>query len=502
MDFDYIIVQAGGEGARLYPLTENRPKALVPVNNRPILFHLMDRFPSKKFIIIGDYKFQVFSLYLEHFAKSEYILLHSIERGNVSGLNKALEYIPDNRPFMIIWSDLLLADDFYPDKLKSGCYVGVTDQFPCSWSFKDGILEKNSIAGHGVAGCFLFDKKERLAGIPKGGSFTRFLQKSTLSLEPMNMGQAQEVGTMEAIERLDNMDNRCRPYNRIVFEEDRVVKEGLTPEAKKLLQREVEWYRLVDSFGYGGIPKLYSLEPLTMSRIHGENIFKADIDDQHKMQVLDRLFTRLDELHKLQPGNLNYFDMYEELYGKTMKRLRSIQDVIPFSQEEEITINNVPCKNVLRQATFFQELVESIMTPCEFGVLHGDCTLTNTLIDSQYNIYFIDARGYFGRTPLVGDLYYDWAKVYYSIQGAFDQFNVKRFSLHIDENAISYNISSSGWEHFTQYFLNKIPNCDQRRIKIIHGIIWMSLASHCWEDYDSLCLAFYNGLYLLNTLEE
>ena len=35
-------------------------------------------------------------------------------------------------------------------------------------------------------------------------------------------------------------------------------------------------------------------------------------------------------------------------------------------------------------------------------------------------------------------------------------------------------------------------------IKFIHAVIWLSLASHCREDYDSMCLAFYNGVYLIN----
>ena len=38
MKVDYIIVQAGGKGTRMEKLTRNKPKALVPVKNRPMLF--------------------------------------------------------------------------------------------------------------------------------------------------------------------------------------------------------------------------------------------------------------------------------------------------------------------------------------------------------------------------------------------------------------------------------------------------------------------------------
>ena len=53
---EYIIVQAGGIGSRLKYLTENKPKALVPINNLPMLFHLFQKYPDKRFVIIADLK--------------------------------------------------------------------------------------------------------------------------------------------------------------------------------------------------------------------------------------------------------------------------------------------------------------------------------------------------------------------------------------------------------------------------------------------------------------
>ena len=52
---DYIVVQAGGKGTRLGYLTQNKPKALLPVENLPLIFHLIKKYPDKKFIVVGDY---------------------------------------------------------------------------------------------------------------------------------------------------------------------------------------------------------------------------------------------------------------------------------------------------------------------------------------------------------------------------------------------------------------------------------------------------------------
>lgn len=75
MNIDYIIVQAGGKGTRMEKLTANKPKALVPINNLPMLFHLFQKYPEKKYIIIGDYKYDVLEKYLRTFAKVQYYLV-------------------------------------------------------------------------------------------------------------------------------------------------------------------------------------------------------------------------------------------------------------------------------------------------------------------------------------------------------------------------------------------------------------------------------------------
>ena len=72
MNIDYVIVQAGGKGSRMEALTRNKPKALVPVNNLPMIFHLFRKFQNKKFVIIGDYKYDVLEKYLKEFADVEY----------------------------------------------------------------------------------------------------------------------------------------------------------------------------------------------------------------------------------------------------------------------------------------------------------------------------------------------------------------------------------------------------------------------------------------------
>ena len=69
---DHIIVQAGGRGSRLEYLTDNRPKALVPIDNLPMLFHLFRKYPDKRYVVIADYQKDVLREYLSAFADVKY----------------------------------------------------------------------------------------------------------------------------------------------------------------------------------------------------------------------------------------------------------------------------------------------------------------------------------------------------------------------------------------------------------------------------------------------
>ena len=98
MDVDYIVVQAGGKGTRMEHLTRNKPKALVPIENLPMIFHLFKKYPKKKYYIIGDYKYDVLEKYLNEFADVSYEMIDARgKKGTCAGIDDALEKIPDGK---------------------------------------------------------------------------------------------------------------------------------------------------------------------------------------------------------------------------------------------------------------------------------------------------------------------------------------------------------------------------------------------------------------------
>ena len=136
--------------------------------------------------------------------------------------------------------------------------------------------------------------------------------------------------------------------------------------------------------------------------------------------------------------------------------------------------------------------------PDKFRLIHGDCTFSNTLLKNDSIPILIDPRGYFGTTELFGDAAYDWAKLYYSLYSNYDKFNLKKYDLQINENSVNLYIESNNWEMLEDDFFNMIGGeISRRQMKLLLSIIWLSLTTYAWEDYDSICGAFYNGVYYL-----
>lgn len=497
-----IIVQAGGLGSRMKSLTHTKPKALIPVKNKPIIFHLFDVFPDSEFIIIGDYKYDVLDRYLTTFSKSaRTILIRSEAKGNAAGVDKALQYVSNSDPVLLIWSDLILPEDIKEriDPQFDGCQIGVSN-FRCSWCVENNKLVHVPSNKNGVVGFYYFNKKEWLESINSDGSFTTWLAMQKIPVKPLQIENCIDVGTIDAYNNIETAKYRCRPYNQLTIEDGSVRKDGITNEAKLLIQREAAWYVEAENLGFTHMPRLISTSPLILERIRGNNVFLCNLDRTDKRETLINIANCLKNLHSLKVSSSSPWDLYHEYFRKTIDRLRRINSAIPMSDSKYIRVNGQVCLNVLQDIDRFRKLVLDELMHARFALFHGDCQLTNTLLSEDGKIYFIDPRGYFGNSKNIGDVRYDWAKLYYAIVGRFDNYNIKKFTLDIGESEVNFQIEKSGWEEFEDLFFSLIPKEEgtRREIELIHAIIWLSLASHAWEDFDSMCTAFYNGCLLIN----
>ena len=497
MDLKYVVVQAGGKGSRMERLTRNKPKALVPVNNLPMIFHLFKKFPDKKFIIIGDYKFDVLKKYLLEFTPSpiSYKLIQAEGTGTCAGISEALTCIPTDESFLLIWCDLILGDEHkLPDTDKN--VIGISQDFSCRWSYRDGEFFEEPSDKHGVAGYFIFQDKNCIAAVPKSGEFVRWLKEKNFTFDEQPLKNTKEYGLYSEWSKLPRM--RCRPFNQITVEGDKVIKRGIDEQGRELAKKEIAWYKKIQNEDFDNIPVIYEFEPLTMEFIDGQNIYEYNyIPDTQKRYILKKIIHCLQNVHKLSGVKADKESYYDAYIGKTYKRLEKVRNLVPFANEKTVTINGRVCRNIFFCKEECERLVMQYM-PEEFRLIHGDCTFSNMMLRHDTEPVLIDPRGYFGHTQFYGDVAYDWVKLYYSLLSNYDRFNLKRFSLEIDDKGVVLEIESNGWENLEEYFFELLDGeVSKRQMKLLLAITWLSLTTYAWEDYDSICGAFYNGLYYL-----
>lgn len=507
---DYIIVQAGGKGTRLGYLTKNKPKALVPVDNLPMLFHLFRKYPEKRFIIIADYKKEVLREYLSAFADVKYQVVDADGTGTCAGVRQALELIPSKEPFMLIWSDLILPDEFVlPEEYQKGNnpqkdYIGLSQTFPCRWKYQDGKFEEERSEEYGVAGFFLFTGKEKLADVPRSGELVRWMKERNRQYQEAGLSGTREFGILEEYQRLEKA--KCRPFNRIEIEGDVLTKMPIDEQGEKLAIDERTWYEKARKLRIPVLPEIYEISPLRMEYIRGKNIYDGKYSRTEKEHILKMLIEALERLHTAENISADTFSLKEAYYNKTMQRLSAIEDLVPFARDKEIVVNGKRCRNVYYHKRELESRLEELKCS-SFSFVHGDCTFSNLMIRENGDPVLIDPRGYFGYTKLFGDKRYDWAKLYYSVVGNYDMFNLGRFRLEIgggygaEDSALPYGevslqIESNGWEDMEDWFF-ELTHVEPYEIRLLHAVIWLSLTTYAWQDYDSICGAFYNGLYYL-----
>ena len=112
-----VVIMAGGKGTRLEPFTKVLPKPLVPIHEKPVIEHIIDRFTDvgvNEFILTINYKARIMKAFFEELQPD--FSVEFLEEKEPLGTAGSLKYLRGRfeEPFIVTNSDIIINSD-YPD---------------------------------------------------------------------------------------------------------------------------------------------------------------------------------------------------------------------------------------------------------------------------------------------------------------------------------------------------------------------------------------------------
>jgi dTDP-glucose pyrophosphorylase len=110
-----VIIMAGGRGTRMEPFTKILPKPLVPVHEKPIIEHIIERFINvgcNEFHLTVNYKSRILKAYFEEL-QPDYGL-HFVEEQEPLGTAGSLRFLDKqfDQPFFVTNCDIIIKADY------------------------------------------------------------------------------------------------------------------------------------------------------------------------------------------------------------------------------------------------------------------------------------------------------------------------------------------------------------------------------------------------------
>lgn len=504
---DYVVISASGKGSRLLPLTEYIPKILVTYNNNCLLNNIINywkRYTNKFIVIINKiYNFLV-KFYLD-LLEIEYEIINVELVNNYENsytLNKALskeKFL--NKKILITWCDI------YPN-IELDKYI--FDDQNIIFTYKNyGRYEahKNTLIKkeHGnVIGIYYFSKFSYLSEFTPLMDLCDCYKTNFGNFDTFEILDLVDIGDMDKLINYINIKNDkyiTRYFNTICdVDDNKLHKKSTCDYGNTIIEKELNFYKYHNNYKFK--PIIYEIDKnsFIMEKIHNSRQVISYFNEclqSKQFDIIKNCLSIIENLHEQEKqivnSNILLKDINIEFKTKIINRLNKISSILNYFSFIK-SINNLPIRTT--HTEIIQQLSNNIISfflqnTTKYCTIHGDCHLSNILIDINEKYYLIDPRGYFGETDIFGIDYYDIGKILYSLSG-FDELNNRKNHYFIIENGnILVNINNNMDNYLVLFEKYNIPILID--MVILH---WLGLAEYSKNNIHKCVSAYYYGIYL------
>lgn len=487
-----VLILSAGTGSRLKQLTEKVNKALLPINNKAIISHIISKFPSNyDFIITKGYKGDIIEEYCKISFPNHNFTFVTIDKFEGDGTGpgfsalKCEEHL--QRPFYFITGDCMLDSDIPP--IDSN-WLGV---YPTSYPEKYATLK-----------------------IDDFGNVIEFSDKSVNGYDLAFIG-------LSAIWDYDVFWKELK--NSITNGEIVSAFQNLTSYPTMKI-KEFKWFDTGNFDDLSNTKKHFNDKPLSIQKTTSEITYKENnklIKFSPNSTTQSNRKARAEKLTNILPNNVNftkYFMSYDWVEGKTLYECDSIEiytrflDFLKNNIQYQI-INNNNClaefyiiKTNLRLHMFMKKRSESFFTSGHningkdyesmetligkfnfdsllnnpfYSRFHGDLQFDNVVLSDKTNSFvYIDWRECFGECTDGGDIYYDLAKLYGGLIIPYnlmkDEDNIKlveglysvSYDYEVNKNLSDFKKIYENWLIMNGFDLDKV--------KLITALIFLNMS--------------------------
>ncbi len=521
-----VCILAAGRGTRMENLTKDLHKGLLPIDNKPILSHIIESFPKDVEIVMPiGYKKELIRQYMNVAHADRKITLVEVDNfdGPGSGpgysMMKCREHL--QCPFVLDSIDTMVLEKIPPPDQD---WFGIADIEPNETErYATTRLEGDLVVR-------LDDKVKNdnrhayigLAGVKNYELFwdsltsNKYLVKNEYQVVNgfygiVNRRQLHAIRfTWYDTGSEQNYLNTASKFNKsftslektdecLFFVNGLVIKYFKDP---MMVSNRVERTKVLGDF----CPKITALTEnfYAYQFVEGEPLSKVlnDAVFSEFLEWSDRHFWQKKTLSGADKEKFKNAcaDFYKT---KTMQRIESFYQITKLRDREE-TINGykTPMLSKLLEQIDWAKLTDGV--PVNF---HGDYFIENIIFrtapkDGQGKFVLIDWRQNFGGIVEYGDIYYDLAKLNHGIKISHEMIRKRMYDVVIDgENvSIQYGIYNNlvDCQDLLRSFVQK-KGYDYKKVEILTALIYLNIAPLHAYPYN-LLLYYLGKLYLHRTL--